>query len=132
MAAVVEDLPFTIVRVRGSAFFKSDQIASIETPFGAFGMCVISEQASAAFAAGGVPAPYDQADWDGWFVWQPWECSTVSSTGIIEAPVRRFDFDSKAMRKIKEGDQMNLVVDNQNGAHAAEVLVIGRLLIKLH
>ncbi len=35
--------PFTIVRVVGSMFAKSDQTAGIESPFGAFAMMVVRE-----------------------------------------------------------------------------------------
>ena len=39
--------PVTIVRTRGNLWVQSDQTANSETPFGALGMIIVSDQAAA-------------------------------------------------------------------------------------
>ena len=57
----------TIRRTLGLVNWRSDQNSGDEEPLGAFGMCVVSNEAIAAGVAS-VPGPYTDADADLWFV----------------------------------------------------------------
>ncbi len=55
-AAALALRPFTIVRTRGIAHMVSDQVIASETPFGALGFAVVSDQGS-AIGVTAVPVP---------------------------------------------------------------------------
>ena len=126
-------LPSTVVRVRGELYVQSDQAAVAERPFGALGFAVVSDEAAVAGAAS-VPGPITNAQSEKFFVWQPWQAAAVvDSANVAIQPMERFEFDSKAMRKIQNGDA--IVVMMENGALAgigAQFILQFRLLFKLH
>jgi len=103
----------TIVRIRGTIFIVSDQASSLEDQVGALGVAVVSEQA-VAVGVGSVPTPYTDQDSDKWMLHQYFAARTsVDSAGAdLSGPYQRFDFDSKAMRKMVLGDEMIFVVEN--------------------
>ena len=125
-------LPSTIVRTRGSLYVQSDQTAVAERPFGAIGMSVVSEQARVAGIAS-LPAPITEESSDMFFLWEPWQAAAVvDSAAVAIQPMYRFDFDSKAMRKIDPGE--SIVVTIENAALAgigAQFILKFRLLVKL-
>ncbi len=115
---------------------RTDQAAGAvvtEEAYGAVGFAVVSEQASVAGAAS-VPGPITNEDSELWFVWQAlWAQSYVATiAGFESAPGRVFDFDSKAMRKIEEGDAIVVVFENADDAHGMIIEIKYRMLIKLH
>ena len=120
-------MPSTIVRVRGSLYVKSDQVVASEEPFGAFGMMIVKEQAR-SIGVTALPDPYDDADDDGWFVWGSWSVHGGPENGDT---VHRFDYDSKAMRKISEGDALVVMLTNNSAAHGAQFTFIDRTLFKV-
>jgi len=56
-----------------------------------------------ASLAGAVPLPFDNPEWDGWFVYQ-----VMSMTGQVEISRVTMEIDSKAMRKIPAGQVLFL------------------------
>ncbi len=59
-AAALALRPFTIVRTRGLLIVQSDQVAATEQPFGALGLSVVTDQAS-AIGISAVPTPITDA-----------------------------------------------------------------------
>ena len=108
------DTPETIVRVRGVFDVQSDQAATDERPFGAFGFGIVSQKAF-ALGATAISGPYSEAAWDGWFVHQYWFApfSFRSAVGA-SYPNQRYEFDSKAMRKLTPDQKLVVMVENRS------------------
>ncbi len=105
----------TVRRTRGSFLITSDQVALLEVQTGALGMMVVSDVAAAAGIAS-IPGPVTEAEDDGWFVWVPFHnlSSATGGSGSVgnSPPGFRFEFDSKAMRKVEEGFRVAVVIEN--------------------
>ena len=124
----------TIVRTRGMI---QCILTAADAPLsgfrGAFGICIVSED---AFAVGvtAVPDPVDDAEWDGWFwhqfysLMQPITFAAQSTaSAILTIPI-----DSKAMRKIGATDVVVLVGEHiESGTASMTVVADSRLLFKL-
>ena len=124
--------PATVVRTRGSIWVKSDQHVADEYPFGALGMAVVTDQA-AAIGVTALPTPITDQGSDSFFLWQPWAggVEAATSVGFDGAMLREYKFDSKAMRKIEDSD--NIVVTMENSSTVGvDYLLLFRMLIKLH
>ncbi len=121
--------PFTIVRTRGLILVESDQIAANEQPFGAFGMCVVTDQA-VAIGVTAVPSPWTDQASDVWLMHQfwaaPWKFNTSGA-----ASQAMFQFDSKAMRKVEDGEDVITVFENGNTSHGVRYIAMLRFLIKM-
>ena len=132
-AALADVLPATIVRVRGELSVASDQDAANEFPFGAMGFHVANENARAA-GAGSLLRPVTDAAADNWFVHQFFHAGNFgASTGSLFAnPWHRYQFDSKAMRKIQDGDAIVVMVQNSSSADGLRYSIEFRILFKLH
>ena len=124
--------PATIIRTRGQLYIRSDQGAATEEPFGAMGIAVVTNEAAAAGVAS-VPTPMTEKASDSWFVWQPFLADVFFSdaTGTRNA-FRIFEFDSKAMRKVHDGNTGVLVLENANASDGLNYMVSFRMLVKLH
>ena len=107
---------------------ESDQIASNEQPFGAFGLCVVTQQAT-AIGVTAVPSPYTDQDSDVWFVHQFWAAAWKFNTSGAASPTV-YQFDSKAMRKVEDGQDLISVFENGNTSHGSRYIAIWRLLVK--
>jgi len=99
-------------------------------------MAVVTDQA-AAIGVTAVPTPTTDQASDAFFMWIPWQCSmTVSGTPASafggNTLWSRYDFDSKAARKIQDSDSIIVTIENSNSTHGAEYLMQFRMLIKLH
>jgi len=129
-AAALALRPFTIVRARGIVWVESDQIASIESPFGAFGMAVVSDQSVAAGVAS-LPSPITDEGSDLWFMYQHvatnWRFNTSGAS-----PGNVYQFDSKAMRKVGIGQDIVLMFENADGSFGIRYVAKYRILVKLH
>ncbi len=106
----------TVRRTRGVVSISSDQSASVEEQYGAFGMVVCNDLALAAGAAS-IPGPVTDASDDGWFVWVPFMQTAFGAS--TTNPSREYQFDSKGMRTIDDGFGIAVMVEN---AHASEGL----------
>ena len=107
--ANVAGLEETVLRTRARVFVGSDQGAAVEEQLGAFGIIVVTELARIAGVAS-IPGPATDGGNDGWFVHQmivqTSAATTASPTGWF------YDIDSKAMRKVPEGYNLAVVVEN--------------------
>jgi len=125
--------PFTIVRTRGFWHVTSDQAAAAEGWGCSLGGAVVSDQALAA-GINSVPTPELDRGSDLFFLHetQYGKLEFVSGVGIFEAGSGK-DFDSKAMRKVNDDQDIAMVVEvPAAGSSSAVVRVAGRILLKLH
>ena len=124
--------PFTIVRTIGWFALRPDQNAADEDPFGAVGSMVVKGTALTA-GIGSVPTPITEEADDGWFVYQAFIAGVMfgDSTGFADL-TKVFHFDSKAQRKVEDGDAIVWTVENASSSHGLEYALKFRMLIKLH
>ena len=120
----------TIVRTRGEVSIKPDAFNADIDINGAFGMCVVSQDALTAGIAS-IPKPFSDAEWGGWFVWQSFakHLEQVTNAGLL---LGSWDYqvDSKAMRKITTNDVIVSVAESISGA-AFDIAMHLRVLLKL-
>ncbi len=126
--------PATVVRTRGSLWVASDQVAATEEPFGALGFIVVRD---AAFSAGvaSIPTPITEEGDDGWFLWQAFLASFQAGGGTYTGDVNqyvRYDFDSKAQRKVQDGDTVVVMLENASSTAGLSYFIKFRMLVKLH
>ena len=116
-------------RTRGLLSVTSDQASAMESQIGAIGMIVVNDLALAAGAAS-IPGPVTDLDDDGWFVWQPFaQICGATVAGITTSSLPgRYDFDSKAMRRIEQGFGIAIMAESIAGVSPAEVSVNFSLL----
>ena len=129
-AAALALRPFTIVRTRLQCMYGTDQLGAPETPIGVMGLIVVQEKA-ASLGITALPTPVTEADSD-WFVHQGMMSTFdfISGTGVSNTFVQ-YTIDSKAMRKVDNGDDMVTMFEQQS-AFGAELTIQGRFLVKLH
>ena len=121
--------PFTITRVVGLLSIQSDQNAAVELVFGALGFAVVSEEAlTAGFAS--VPNPVSNPDSDLWHVYQSFAAEGSSSTNVGR-PIMHFPFDSRAQRKVADGQDCVAVIANSSAADGLTYVLNYRMLLKL-
>ena len=108
------ETPETIIRTRGVFDVQSDQAATDERPFGAFGFGIVSQKA-AALGPTAISGPYSESAWDGWFVHQ-YFFAPFSFRSAVGAsyPNQRIEFDSKAMRKLTTDMKLVVMVENRS------------------
>jgi len=129
-AAALALRPFTVMRTRARILWRSDQVAADEQPFGAYGRMVVSDQASAVGVTA-VPDPVVNGDAP-WYVWESVLADLTLASAIgFTTQVKIYEIDSKAMRKVGNNEDLVSVITNTSSAHGAEVIVIGRTLIKV-
>ena len=123
--------PFTIVRTHILGNWGSDQLAASETPSGALGISVTSDQATSIT---GIPNPIANADSSSFIVWQPLLSPFLfgDATGFIEPSGQQFTIDSKAMRKVGPNETIRIIVENSSPTDGAIISMVGRMLVKLH
>jgi len=125
--------PFTIVRVRGVLRLMSDQDAITEDQVAAYGMAVVSDQ-SAAIGVTAVPTPAADMGSDLWFVYEALINRVFfrSDTGVSTDPGTFVQFDSKAMRKVN--NDQDVVVMKESDAISDGCILSDqfRMLVKLH
>ena len=132
-AAALNLRPFTVVRTRGILAVRSDQSAATESQHYAFALAIVSEQAS-AIGVTAVPTPMTDRGSDLFFVYEE-----MVSQYLLESLVG-FDtqtgwvhrFDSKAMRKVNDDQDMIIVKETSSVSSGVIALSAGRFLIKLH
>jgi len=128
----LDQIPFTILRTRLQVWWSSDQTASNEEPQGAFAMGVVSAPASAA-GIGSIPTPITESNFP-WVVYQPMIAGiqVATAVGAQNPSGNYYEVDSKSMRKVKLGEDIVFVVENNSAADGAEILFLGRFLVQLH
>ncbi len=130
-AAALALRPFTIVRTRGVIFCRSDQTDNAETFIGDLGAAVVSDQAVAAGVTA-VPTPLTDKGSDLWFLYEqlPSRQAGTTPTGLTQNVGVSKEFDSKAMRKVEQGQDVVFVGENEIAG--LNMIISGRMLIKLH
>ncbi len=129
-AAALALRPFTVVRDRGVIFVRSDQSGAAESYGIDYGKCVVSDQAS-AIGVTAVPTPLTDKGSDLWYVYESLFSRFEFHTAIGQTNDGAFlQYDSRAMRKVEEGQDLISVVENELAG--AVVVVTGRTLLKLH
>ena len=113
LGSFTSDQPVTIRRTHGILEWRSDQKAADESPFGAYGLCIVSNNAFAAGVAS-IPGPYTDADSDLWFVHQYLRTTLLfgSNIGFDGRAGEVYTINSKAMRKLNEEETIAVVVEN--------------------
>ncbi len=127
--AALAKRPFTITRTVGELFIQSDQNAAIETVLGAMGGIVVSEKAIATGATA-VPDPVTQVGSDEWFLYQSFAAEGSASTNVGR-PMETFSFDSRAQRRVQDGEDIAFVIANASAADGLNFIFQFRMLIKL-
>ncbi len=130
-AAALALRPFTIVRSHFLAMIRSDQAAAIERQVGAWGMAVVSDQATAVGVTA-IPTPITDMGSDLWFTYQSLMAHHQEITDRSE-PVEIYKTDSKAMRKVDIGQDLVVVGELASGQSAGFILnLMGRMLVKVN
>ena len=132
-AAALAFRPFTIVRTRGVIRVRSDQNAAAEDYGASYGRCVVSEQAS-AIGVTAVPTPTTDNVSDLWYVYEFMlgSLQVQTAVGLFEGGQERI-IDSKAMRKVEDGEDVISVVEGAGtGFSGAQISGFTRMLVKLH
>ena len=110
VVAIVDD-PVTLVRTRGEVGINVSVAAAARANIqGAFGMYVITSDAN-AIGITAIPGPLSDSQND-WFVWVPFTMHVLAA--LDEAGIGqhvRIPFDSRGMRKLKDGDILAVVVE---------------------
>ncbi len=132
-AAALALRPFTIVRIRQTLAWKSDQTAATERQIGAVGFAVVSDQA-VAIGITAVPTPVTDLASDLWMLHQFFMSHfTVTSAIGSESQYHQIDVDSKAMRKVEDGQDLVEVGELATGlSDGFSLSDASRILIKLH
>ena len=126
-AAALALRPFTIVRTYVEILLESDQAATPEAQFGAFGIAVVSDQAIAVGITA-VPTPGSDLGLSLWFAHQLCFGQHNMQTDRTN-PAAQYSVDSKAMRKVEVGSDVAIVVENVS-AIGFKMTTGGRILIK--
>ncbi len=122
----------TILRVRGLLSVKSDQDAATEQINGAFGMMIVTEQAT-SIGVSAIPFPVTDGGDDKWFVWQPFSHALefADATGISEPAQTSYVLDSKAMRKLDDSERIAIMIENQSAAAGIRYHYLLRVLTRI-
>jgi len=129
-AAALALRPFTIVRVRGLINLRSDQASAIEDVQIGWGLAVVSDQAS-AIGITALPTPITDQASDLWFAFAFASASRLFLTSGGQDS-QTFVIDSKAMRKVEDGEDMVETVENGSASAGAAFMIRYRILVKLH
>ncbi len=130
-AAALALTPFTVIRVRGVLHCRSDQNVASETTGVSIGYAVVSEQA-VAIGVTAVPTPVTEKGSDLWFVHETvfMRYQFGSNIGFDGDAGIFMKYDSKAMRKVEDGSDLVVVVENE--INGCTITTSSRILIKLH
>jgi len=129
-AAALALRPFTILRTRLLLTFSTDQSSTGETPQGAFGMLVVSDQASGVGITA-LPGPVTNTDAP-FFVYEGLINQFIfgDATGFEHNAGLKVIIDSKAMRKVGNNEDVVQLVELRS-APGASVAIEGRMLVEV-
>ncbi len=123
-------VPCTLIRTVGMMVVAADtNFITNQIYSGAVGACLVRDDARAANA---IPDPFDEASDDVWF-WHQFFAAVIDDRADSDLVVsQNFVVDSKAQRKIVDGDA--IVFSGQGGGEADgfDVALYLRVLLKLH
>ena len=101
----------------------------MEFQSGALGLAVVSDEA-VAVGVTAVPTPVTEIASDLWYAHQVYFADAVSLTDLTVGG-GRYRIDSKAMRKVEDGQDIAIVAENA-AAFGQIISFAGRFLIKTH
>ncbi len=132
-AAALALRPFTVVRTRGFIFCGSDQIANIEPYDCTVSYAVVSDQAL-AIGVTAVPTPETDQSSDLFFVYETiiGEMKLISAAGFADPAGQGREFDSRAMRKVQESEDIAFVIETSAVSNGVFMSHTSRMLVKLH
>jgi len=134
-ADVLAMRPFTIVRSRGVLHLATDQLSASEVAVAVMGWAVVSDQALAVGVTA-VPTPITEGDSDLWFLYESLitRVDFGSAIGFDSSSGNLKEFDSRAMRKVEDGQDIAVVMEASaaSGFSGCRMSKQGRMLIKLH
>ena len=122
----------TVLRTVGTLSVASDQVAVSEQQLGAFGLIIVNDLAVAAGAAS-IPGPITDRESDGWFLYVPivQQFNFASGVGLQPDMAVQYHFDSKAKRRVQEGFQIAIMVENAHATHGFAISTIFRMLTQI-
>ena len=126
--------PFTITRTILHWSLRSDQSGASENFDAAIGVCVVSDQAQ-AIGVTAVPTPFTDLESDLWLAHsiQDGHFLFISGVGVqANSSVNPTLIDSRAMRKVEDGQDVAVVIENSSISSGTQLYAAGRMLIKLH
>ena len=134
-AAALALRPFTIVRTRGILWVSSDQEAATEDYGASYGEAVVSDQANSVGVTA-VPTPTTESASDLWFVYEflLGRFAFGSTASFADVGNGRI-IDSKAMRKVEDGQDIVAVVEGPGAgitSTGTQIMGFTRKLVKLH
>ena len=131
-AAALALRPFTVVRTRGFIKCFSDQVAATEVYGCAFSAAVVSDQ-SLAIGVTAVPTATTDKDSDLFFIYEELSgrFTFLSTIGVSDQGEGR-TFDSKAMRKVDNGQDIAFTVEATPFSSGVIFQKMARMLVKLH
>jgi len=134
-ATALASRPFTVIRTRGVIHAVSDQLIATEPYQVFFGLAVVSEQAS-AIGITAVPTPATESGSALFLVFESLisEFVFVTGAGFDSAGGVTRVVDSKAMRRVEEGQDLVMIAEvapvaTSEGLRFTQFM---RVLIKLH
>ena len=132
-AAALGLLPFTVIRSRGWWGMNTDQVSTDEDQHAIVGNIVVSDEA-VAVGITAVPTPVSESG-SNWFMLdgaaQRFEFG--SAIGLLPNSIpERYVFDSKAMRKVEEGQDVITVIEAGPSSSGLTLVLFQRMLVKLH
>ncbi len=125
--------PFTVVRTRGILMLESDQTSVSEFYGASYGLIVVSDQA-VTVGVTAVPTPDADSNSDLWLVFERMygALKVTSDIGRFLETVTRV-IDSRAMRKVEDGQDLISVAENDALSTSGLTLTnFERVLVKLH
>ena len=130
-AAALALTPFTIIRTRGFWQLRSDQSAASEDYGASIAAAVVSEQA-VAIGATAVPTPDTDISSSMFFMFESMASRFEfdDATGFHPANGVRQHYDSKAMRKVEQGEDVIFVAEALSIVASAKIVHVARMLVK--
>ncbi len=118
----------TILRTHLAIWVGSDQAAGYEDQALCIGMRAVSD---VAFALGitGVPGPFTEGGDDGWMLHK--SIFQEGHTAGPALPGYLYVVDSKAMRKLQDGETMALILENHHATESLKFAASVRMLSKV-
>ncbi len=125
--------PYTVVRSRVHLGITTDQQIASEGQLCAWGQCVVSDQAQ-AIGVSAVPTPITDASSDLWSSWAVMQGDFIfgSAVGFVADSAHTMQVDSKAMRKVEDGQDFITVIEASAASDGLILTSFGRILLKLH
>jgi len=124
--------PFTVLRSRIFWHVTTDQTVAPEQQSVSMGVAIVSDQA-VAIGVTAVPTPDTDRGSDLWFVYDDIMTRFFLSTAVGFNMVGEGHIvDSKAMRKVEDGEDLIIVQETTPLSAGVNVYLVGRILIKLH